>query len=183
MVWQDDSDGNGRYNIHLQRLDLQGEPLGDEQVVHETLAGDQVDPAVDVGVFGHHIIAWTDDADNNGTNNIAARIFDYLGTPVGPEFRVNARVAGEQRNPAVAIDFFGRSLISWEDDTDDNGFYEIRAVHTDHAGQVIGSEYTANIVSEGIQRQPAVGLGVVGKSLVVWDNGTEIRSSRVRYLE
>ena len=94
-------------------------PLGDDFVVNERTAGDQVAPAVSSSAQGQTVALWVD----RGERLVARRIGDTA--PVGPEIELASLVPGDPVGPAepdgtrrldrtaIAADPFGGWLVAW----------------------------------------------------------------------
>ncbi len=93
--------------------------------VNTTTTGDQRAPDVASDINGHYVITWQGpDGDGDG---IFARRYAADGSPIGTEFAVNTRAAGEQTAPNVAFDASGRFAISYTSTAaDGRAWLEIR---------------------------------------------------------
>lgn len=100
VAWQhDDSDGRG---IWGRLFAHDGTPIGGNFQLSLTSAGHQRNPQVRASdEKGGYMVAWEGpDADGSG---IFVRELDAGGIPAGVETRVNQEVAGNQRNPSLAL--------------------------------------------------------------------------------
>ena len=63
---------------------------------------------------GDFIVTWSQDNDQVGTGwDVYAQRFDSFGQPIAPPFMVNVTTAGNQLQPAVAMDGQGGFVITW----------------------------------------------------------------------
>jgi hypothetical protein len=170
VVWEDDRDGNGYYEILGRTFDSLGSPLSGDVTVNPVSVGQQVRPSVGIDSAGNWIAVWEDDRDGNGYYEILARRFDRMGVALGGEARVNQVSDGQQTGVEIAVAPDGRAVVVWEDDQDGNGYYQIVARRLDAGGVPAGNQFTVNQVSDGQQRKPAVAMNAAGSFVVVWED-------------
>jgi hypothetical protein len=103
--------------IYARKYDGNGNPLGDETLVNTGVLGDQEMPSIAMDASGAFVVAWQ--GVGNG-DEIYAQRFDTNGVAQGPEIVVNTTTAGNQEQPAVAMDAAGNFVIAWTSD-DANG--------------------------------------------------------------
>lgn len=177
IVWQDDMNGNGAYNILARGFD----PFGCERIptftVNTVLTGQQRSPQVAMDAAGNFVVVWEDDADGNDTGNVFMRGFSAAGTQRFPAIKVNSDSSGDQGIPDVAMDDRGNIAVVWEDDTDGNGTYQIWAkgyhLTPGNVLQVAFSEITVNTENDGQQRAPKIGMEGAGNFVVVWEDDSQ----------
>jgi hypothetical protein len=176
VVWQDDMNDNGAYNILARGFD----PFGCERfptfTVNTVLTGQQRNPQVAMDSAGNFVVAWEDDSNSNGEANVFLRGFTAAGTERFPAIKVDSDSSGDQAAPDVAVDDRGDIVVVWEDDTDGNGTYQIWAkgfYTTPTTLQVAFSEITVNTVNTGQQRAPKVGMEGTGNFVVVWEDDSQ----------
>ncbi len=73
VVWQDDSDGNGAFQIRAGSYAAVGTSTVAEWTVNRDPSGQQLFPGAALGASGALIIAWEDDMDGNGFYQVVAR--------------------------------------------------------------------------------------------------------------
>ena len=103
------------YDTVAQRLAANGDKLGGQIPVPESLSGEDGPPDVAIAADGTFVVVWaTEDA------GLKARRFQANGSPfAGGEVLVApADDADAQAEPAVTIDSAGRVFIAWSDYTD-----------------------------------------------------------------
>jgi hypothetical protein len=126
VVWSDltraqDSD------VFARLFEASGKPKGGAFVVHESRAGEQINPRVAADERGHFVVVWQGGfygdragtvagGDGDGTGAFAQR-FDRNGTRVGSPLRLSASAAGDQITPNVALGSDGSFVAVWQDCT------------------------------------------------------------------
>jgi hypothetical protein len=126
-------------NGHDIRFRIYGANDSGGQVLVDRANGIKRDqPAVAMNASGDFVIVWSSD-NGNGSPDVYAQLFAADGTPIASpsqpggetwgnayEFRVNARMAGNDRDPAVAMRDDGSFLVTWTtDDTSDGSHDQI----------------------------------------------------------
>lgn len=111
VVWQEER--SSQYDIYAQRYDAAGNPLwGNFKVNDETNSTNQSFPAIAMDAQGNFIITWNDWRD--GVANIYCQRFDYNGTKINSNFRINDSAgANGITYPDVAMDDDGSFVIAW----------------------------------------------------------------------
>jgi hypothetical protein len=121
VAWEDDSDGNGFYQVHARGLSITGAQRFAVITVNSVSSGQQYAPSVGMRQNGLFTVAWQDDQDENGSYQVMARHFTALGAQSRADYTVNSDSSGQQRLPVTSIDEQGRVITAWEDDMDGNG--------------------------------------------------------------
>jgi len=137
IAWDGDPNLAGLDDIHARLYDANGTPLGGQFLVNTTIAGAQQYPRVAMNDVGPFVIVWDCRIDPNSESerDIYGQRFDNFGEPVGDEFQVNAFIADDQRNAAVAIGSDDRFVAVWQSYAQDSSRYGIFA----RPGPIIGS--------------------------------------------
>jgi hypothetical protein len=170
VVWEDDRDGNGYYQILGRTFDSVGNALSGDVAVNPVGDGQQVWPSVGIDSVGNWVAAWEDDRDGNGYYEVFARRFERTGVALGGEIRVNQVSDGQQTGVEIAMAPDGRAVVAWEDDRDGNGYYQIVARSLDAGGLPAGNQFRVNEVSAGQHRKPTVALNASGRFVVAWED-------------
>jgi hypothetical protein len=165
VVWET-QDGSGS-DIHGQRFDAGGEPIGAEFLVNTFTTGNQYDPHVGRASDGGFVVSWTSPSDGS-SYGIAARRFDASGDPIGAEFVVNTLAAGNQNSGDLAVDANGNFVAVWEDCCRDGSGTAIFGQRFDAADNRLGGEFQVNNYATGFQQLPSVSVSPVGGFVVVW---------------
>jgi hypothetical protein len=105
VVWEDRS--SGVVEVHGQRFDPAGAPLGGEFPVKAVTGAPSIGPAIASDAAGDFVVAWV-----YADTQLLARRFDASGAPRGPAFVVTpAPVAAVK--PSIASDPVGNLFITW----------------------------------------------------------------------
>ncbi len=91
------------------------------------------------------------------SGEIRARAFFVSGQENHPQFTVNLGTQGDQRRPRIAAFAEDGYVVTWEDDYDRNGLYQINAQRFDSRHNPAGGLQVVNQFAQGQQRQPAIG--------------------------
>lgn len=175
VVWADDPDGNGYYNIPYRVVSPTGTVLASGRANAST-DGQQVFPKVSVdpdGVPGStsavaFTVVWED---IQGTNPATVRAAGYTAATTKAYEVVASQTAGDHRRPDVAALPSGEALVAWEEDADANAFDNVGLVKLARAnGAVTLSRRTANSLGDGQQQRPAVAAGYNGDFAVAWES-------------
>ena len=157
-------DGNG-LGVYVRKYDADGNPLSDETLVNTGTLGNQQLPAIAINAAGRFVVAW------QGTGNgedIYFQRFDENGVAQGPETVVNTTLAGNQVEPAVAIDAAGNFVVAWQaPDVNGQGIYGQRY---DADGNRIGlTEFSVNTLdTNSDQKLPAAAMNASGQFVIAW---------------
>lgn len=138
ITWQDYRNGNP--DVYTQRYDLSGVPLGSNFKVNDDLDTlYQYGPVIAMDNPGNFVISWYDY--RNGNSDVYAQRYDFSGTPLGSNFKVNDDTeTALQVIPAIAMDGSGKFVIAWRDDRNTNK-YDVYAQKYDSSGNPLDSNY------------------------------------------
>lgn len=186
IAWQDDKDQNDFYQIMASGYDLSADNIVTDgsfmdRIINEVDSGQQRDPDVDMDEYGNFVVVWEDDRDNDSYANIAVRGFWANGNARFPTQIANQYTAYQQLNPKVAVAANRVKhpyVVTWEDDYDNNGIYQIRAKgyyggtqNGSYDGIVSStfSDMTVNSAENGDQVQPAIAIdSESGDFMIAW---------------
>ncbi|MBI3409441.1 MAG: hypothetical protein HY040_13955 [Planctomycetes bacterium] len=101
--------------------------------------------------------------------------------PIGPEFRVNTFVAGEQRTgeqvssvmygpKSAAMDAAGNFVVVWSSDQQDGNGWGVYGQRFDASGTPLGTEFRVNTTTSGDQERPTVAMASNGDFVVAWSS-------------
>jgi len=164
-----------------RRFNSAGGPVGNDFVISTSFVAQKPENDAAIGWDGRVLVAWSDQEDNASTNarEIYARVFDADLNPLGPDFRVNTVLDGDQRQPRVADLGPKGFLILWESDTasgpDLAGSIEARLVAgiDDMGNPVFGSDQTQYNIWDNDGRQGPMGAhGWYGRAAANWRTPT-----------
>ena len=178
VVWQDDPDGNGYYNIPYRVLNSAGTVTA-SGYANTSATGQQINPRVAV--------------DPDGAPSTAAVAFSVVwediqtGTPAtvkaagytGPTTRAwevtASQTTGQHHNPDVAVSASGDAVVVWDEDGDANGDYNIGLIRLGRTnGAASLSRRVANATTAGQQTHAAVAANFNGDVAVAWQSGTAL---------
>ena len=161
---------------------LRGWPKGSEFRVNTYTTGQQINPSVGMDSAGDFVIAWESKSfsanpeDGSGVGVYAQRQHNSSGVAVGSQFQVNTYTAGNQKDPAVAMDSAGDFVIAWQSGytsgtTQDGSGYGVYAQRYNAGGVAQGSEFRVNTYTTGNQELPSVAMDSAGDFVVAWQSG------------
>ncbi|WP_367129572.1 hypothetical protein [Saccharothrix sp. HUAS TT1] len=166
VVWADDGDGNGYYNIQVRVLDTGGGVTGSARA-NASADGQQVRPAVaadpDTAGFA---VAWED------VRTSAEPTVRVAGFASATSKTYEAQVhgtGGTHRRPDVAMGAAGNAIVVWEEDGDGNGYFNVGRKILTPTGGVKLAQGVANASGDGQQRQPVVAANFNGDHVVGWE--------------
>lgn len=175
VVWSDDPDGNGFFNVPYRVVSPAGAVLASGQANADS-SGQQINPKVAVDPDGAPTspsavafsVVWED---IQGTAAATVKAAGYTAaTTKAYEVTVNA-AGGSHHRPDVAVSASGDALVVWDEDTDGNGFYNIGLVRLAKSnGAVVLSRRTANTISSGQQEHPSIAANYNGDFVVAWES-------------
>nr|WP_235433719.1 MULTISPECIES: hypothetical protein [Protofrankia] len=175
VVWADDPDGNGFYNIPYRVVSPAGTVIG-SGYANGSSTGQQVVPKVSVDPDGApgsttavaFTVVWED---IQGTAAATVKAAGFTGTTTKAyEVTVNA-TGGSHHSPDVAVSAAGEATVVWDEDTDANGYFNIGLTRLARAnGAVVLSRRSANTLGGGQQRHAAVAANANGDLVVVWES-------------
>ncbi|MFH1811136.1 MAG: metallophosphoesterase [Pseudomonadota bacterium] len=169
VAWQDDSDGNGVYQIHARGFLADASERFALRTVNSVAAGQQRKPVVAADASGGFVVAWEDDQDGDGQFQILARGFTSAGAARLADFSVAGDSSGHRIAPAISMRSDGAFAVTWQDDSDGNGTYQIHARAFLADGSQWKPRWTVNHQSAGQQRAPH--LALTGDAVVVaWED-------------
>jgi len=177
VVWSEDPDGNGFYNIAVRVLSSTG------TVVYSATAntdstGQQSFPAVSVdpdGVSGStstisYAVAWED---QQGTAAPTVRVAGFKNATRSYEKQVHA-TGGTNKGPDVAVSASGDTIVVWDEDIDGNGSFNVGLTRFNAAGAVTLAKTIANAGTAGDQTAASVATTSNGDFAVAWESASSI---------
>jgi len=175
VVWADDPDGNGFYNIAYRVVSPTGTILGSGHANAST-DGQQINPRVAVDPDGPpnsttavaFTVVWED---IQGSTAATVKAAGFTGTATKAyEVTVNA-AGGSHHNPDVAVSASGDALVVWDEDTDGNGFFNVGLTRLATAnGSIVLSRRSANTNGGGQQQHAAIAADFNGDFVVAWES-------------
>jgi hypothetical protein len=175
VVWSDDPDGNGLFNVPYRVVSPTGTVLASGQANVDS-AGQQLSPKVAVDPDGApnsaSAVAFTvvwEDIQGTAAATVKAAGFTAAATKAY-EVTVNA-TGGSHHRPDVAVSASGDALVVWDEDTDANGFFNVGLVRLAKTnGAIVLSRRSANTFGGGQQEHPAIAANFNGDFVVAWES-------------
>jgi len=100
--------------VFFQSFLSDGSPAAPETRVTDDTAGWQDHASVAVEPGGGFVVAWRGEAHDLGEDDVFARHFTRVGTPLGEQVRVNEWTAGPQFSTTVAVSPAGDFVVGWQ---------------------------------------------------------------------
>jgi hypothetical protein len=150
----------------------QGMPLGPEFRVNTYTTNSQDNVAIArARTGGGLVVVWSSYGQDGSSSGVFGQRYDFFsGSPLGPEFRVNAYTTNTQRRPAVAIDANSNFVVVWESGGQDGSSYGVFGQRFASTGAPLGPEFRVNTYTTLQQGYPAVAIGGNGDFVVVWNS-------------
>ncbi len=166
VVWSEDPDGNGFYNIAVRVVRTDGSIAG-SATANASSAGQQSVPAVaaDPDSAGFAVV-WED---KQSTTEPTVRVSGFASvTSKTYEAQVHAN-GGTHRRPDVAVGAAGNAIVVWDEDGDANGAFNIGRKILTPSGGVKLAQGVANASAGGQQRHASVAANFNGDFTVAWE--------------
>ncbi len=195
VVWADDADGNGFFEINMRTFDANGTPYNKGIAVNTVASGQQFNPAVSMSPDGDIVVVWEDYSDTNAAKElkdkrpqIYARGFKVDGTERFPQFNVSSQEDGSFKNfntvPKVAVAKDGAFVVTWEvrPEPEDvsidiqTTYPDIKVKSFNSDGSVRTQEVVVNSVTKGPQMQPSVAVNAKGDYFVAYSDDADINT-------
>ena len=126
------------------------------------------DRSVASTIEGDYVATWASTLQDGSGSGIYARRFNKDGVAQGSEFLVNTTTAGDQLDPAIAMDAFGSFMITWVSVGQDGSGSGIYAQRFADDGTPLGSEFRVNTATAGEQTAPCIAADSFGNVVVTW---------------
>lgn len=172
VVWADDKDGNGFYEIFMRGFDETGKERIKTTLVNSNSAGNQINPAIAMAPDGRFVIAWEDESDNKNNPQIFIRGFNADGNQAFADRNVDT-FAGVRRKPSIAMSDNGNFVVTWEDDTDMNNMFQINAKGFNADGTDRIKTFTVNSIADGQQLNPTVSMNGAGVFTIAYEDDAD----------
>ncbi len=170
VAWEDDGDANGTFQIHARGFNADGTERLARLTVNSASAGQQRNPVVGADDQGRFVAAWEDDPESDGKYQILIRGFESNGSQRFADKRAHSVAGGQHRGPSLAVAGKGAFAVTWQDDGDDNGSYQVRMAGFSATGSASLAEQTVNRIAAGQQLAPAAAIDATGTITVVWQD-------------
>ncbi|AUN32601.1 hypothetical protein C0V82_19915 [Niveispirillum cyanobacteriorum] len=115
VIWLSLNQDGSSYGVYGMHLDGKGQPTSGENLINTYTIGSQSGAEVVALADGGWLVAWHSENQDGSGYGIYAQRFDMNGASVGTEFRMNNRVGGDQKVPAIAARTDGGWVAFWDD--------------------------------------------------------------------
>lgn len=179
VVWADDPDGNGYYNIPYRVVNTAGTVTATGNA-NTSADGQQTNPRVAVdpdGAPSSAAVAFTvvwEDLQTPAGALPTVKAAGFTG-PTTRAYEVTASATtGQQHNPDVAVSASGDAIVVWDDGSADTA-YNVGLVGLARTnGAVTLSRRTANATTAGAQAHASVAANFNGDFAVAWESGAGV---------
>ena len=174
VVWADDPDGNGVFNIAYRVVSPTGTVVASGHA-NKSTTGNQIVPKVAADPDGApgsttsaaFTVVW-EDIQGSATTVRAAGF--TTNTTRAYEVRAS-QSAGNHHRPDVAVSAAGDATIVWEQDADNNTYADIGLTRlAKSTGAVQIAPRLANVNTAGQQRRPAIAENYTGDTVLAWES-------------
>lgn len=141
---------NDRNEIFAQFYDNNGNTIGTNFKVNESILSGNNSPFIAANKNGDFVIVWL-----QNFQDVAAQRFNNIGQKIGANIIVNTTHGYNTTEPSVAVNNDGSFLIMWASENGDWDF-KVHARLIDNSGQPIGSDI---IISEPGKELSSIGQG------------------------
>jgi len=156
---------------------------GAEFQVNTHTTYDQKNAAIAMDENGNFVVVWSSYLQDGSSNGVFGRLFDPNCGQLGEEFQVNTTSAGNQAEPAVAMDAAAGFIVAWQGP----GFIEenredIYAQRFDPNGAPAGEEFLVNSYTDDQQLFPCATMNDHDTFVIVWEsNNTPLEGDKAIY--
>jgi hypothetical protein len=169
VVWSSYGGTTAPSDVWAQRYDTAGNPQGTTFRVNTYTTGLQTSPAVSMNDSGAFVVVWRSPYRDGSWDGVIGQRFDTSGTPVGPEFVVNAATLGFQVRPKVALAEDGRFVVVWVGSAQGEVYGGVFGRRFDADGNPQGRDFPLSESSVELSgSDPAVDMSPSGQFVVAW---------------
>ncbi|MBQ9396396.1 MAG: metallophosphoesterase [Proteobacteria bacterium] len=172
VVWADDTDGNGYYQIYMRGFDENGKERFATTVVNSKDTGQQFNPSIAMAPDGRFVVAWEDESDNAQTPQIFVRGFDANGKQAFADRNVD-KLEGVNRHPSVAMADDGSFVVTWDAAASADADLQVLAKGFKADGTDRYPKFTVNATNDGPQRNPSIGMNSEGVFFIVYEDDAD----------
>jgi hypothetical protein len=173
VTWTSLQDGQS-YGVFGQRYDDAGTPLGPEFRVNSYTTSRQDWPSVAGDSSGNFVVVWDSQDEDGSDTGVFGQRYASTGAAVGPEFRVNTYVTGEQTLPSIAVDASGGFVVVWQSFPQDSGQWNVFGQRYATSGTPLGPEFRVNTYPQASYTGgAAVASEMSGNFVVVWHSALD----------
>ena len=146
----DGQDGDG-WGVSFQGFSSTGVAQFAEVVPNTTTSGYQSMPDVAMDSTGNYLWVWQAENQDGDGLGIYGQWYDDNNNTVGSETLINTTTAGNQQEPAVAMDYDGNAFVVWSSYAQDGDHYGVVGQLYNASGTAIGGEIAINTTTASAQ--------------------------------
>ena len=143
--------------------DANGTPVGNEFCFSQLSDCRYPDAAMDA--LGNFVAVWMLD---RRQNSIMARLYDAKGSPRTDPFQVNTIGFGSSTRPAVAMQYNGSFVVTWDGHEQRASLDDIHARWFDSKGTPLSEQFLVNTNLALAQQYPRISMTSQGEFALVW---------------
>ncbi len=174
VVWSDDPDGNGFYNVPYRVVNPAGTVTASGSA-NSSADGQQINPSVAVDPDGAaaggavaFTVVWED---IQGSNPALIKAAGFTGPATRAWELTVSQTTGAHHHPDVAVSASGDAVVVWEEDGDANGSFNVGLIRLARAtGAANLSRRVANSGTDGQQSGPSVAATFHGEFAAAWES-------------
>ena len=172
VAWMSYQQDGSSWGVFGQRY--QGVPLGPEFRVNTYTTAAQYAPSVAMDAAGGNFaIVWASNTQDGSGRGVFGQRYDLVGSPAGPEFRVNTYTTGNQYQALIAKAVVGNFVVAWTSAGQDGSLLGIFGQQFGLNGTPFGAEFRVNTYTTSYQHRPAVAKDGIGNFVVTWSSYTQ----------
>jgi hypothetical protein len=166
VVWEDDTERKGLRRVYARGFYAGGCPRFSIALT-DAESGQSKNPTVAMDSNGHFVAAWEEDKNGDGTYQVYVRGFNADGTVRFPAQKVTG-AAGNQRNPAIAMDSRGNFVTAWQSDKSGTNKSRVYVNGFKADGTVRFRDRRVGGAASSRQSEPAVAMDPRGNFVTAW---------------
>lgn len=168
VTWASDFQDSSLTGVFAQMYNQWADPVGVEFLVNSYVTDNQWEPQVTGLASGDFVVIWNSVGQDFSGAGVFGQMFDFWGSPLGGEFRVNTASSGNQFPGDVTALSDGGFIVAYTSDVADADGSGVVVQRYDHTGTKLGREMTVNVSILGDQLSPTVTELANGNILIAY---------------
>ncbi|SDH89600.1 hypothetical protein SAMN05192558_103430 [Actinokineospora alba] len=166
VVWADDTDGNGYYQIAVRAVNTAGTVTG-SATANGSSAGQQTYPTVAADPDGPGFAVAFEDKQSTTAPTVRVSGFASITSKT---YEVQAHATGgTHQRPDIAMGAAQNAIVVWDEDGDANATFNVARKSFTSSGAVKLAQAVVNVNAGGQQRHPSVAANFNGDFVVGWE--------------
>jgi hypothetical protein len=168
---------SGNRGIYALRFNSSGTAQAAEFHVNTFTTSIQAEPSVVSESNGDFVVVWQSLGQDGSGYGVFGQRFTSNGTPIAGEFQINTFTTSYQQltqigtdSQGIAMDSDGDFVVAWESQGQDGGNYGVFARRFNSSGTALAIEFQVNVLTSGVQKNPAVALDSDGDFVIVFEH-------------